>query len=1104
MYYRICVMALLAILFSRCSKSDKPMEEVSTFEKIHYFENLTPEVTGVDFKNEIVETPEINIFNYMYFYNGGGVAAGDLNNDGLQDLYFTSNQFANRLFLNKGNLTFDDITEISGTAGPQGWCTGVTMVDINQDGYLDIYVNYVGDYLSIKGHNRLFLNLGTNDDGIPSFKEASKEYGLDLVGFGTQSAFFDFDLDGDLDMFQLNHSLHQNGTFGRSKRRTEKHDLSGDRLFRNNEGSFVEITNESGIYSSVLGYGLGLAIGDVNNDGKPDIYVGNDFHENDYLYLNLGNGKFAETLQLSMRHTSRFSMGVDIADFNNDLNSDIMTLDMLPFDPKILKASAAEDPFDVFQFKLNFGYNHQYARNNLQMNLGNGNFSDIALYSGVAATDWSWSTLLFDFNLDGAKDIFITNGIKRRSNDLDYINFITRDSIQYKIKGKLTEAELDLITHMPEIKLKNSFFLNNLDSTFSAIEGVSALPKSYSNGAAYVDLDNDGDQELVVNNVEDYAHIYKNLSIENGASSLSLAFKGPHYNKWSVGVKAILYANGAVQMQEYYPTRGYQSSMHGNMIFGLGAKPRVDSLKVFWPDGLSKTYYDISLDSVNVINYNDSGSVEEFKEAQPTMLKQVSIPGLDFTHEENMFVEFNREALIPHMVSADGPALAVGDINGDGLEDVFVGGSKWQSSKLFVQNSKGFELYTNIPLAEDSVAEDIDAKIFDYDNDGDNDLLVLSGGNEFDGNHESRLVRLYRNSNNAYFEHDLSFPKIFTTGADLEIFDFDNDQDHDIVILGRAVPWNYGQFPTNYLLINEGNGFFKDRTSELARDLKNLGMTRKVHSADFNGDDKTDLAILGDWMSLNIFWNRGDKFEREEINPSIKGFWSALSSVDYDQDGDLDLVVGGYGLNSKLTATVDRPISMLINDFDDNNDQDHLLLHYIGDKEYLFHTKDELVSQMPFLKKKVLSYTQFSEQNWSDLFDEKKIKQAKKLTVTETRSLIYINDGAGVFGIDVLPSAVQLAPINAILVDDINNDNLTDIIIGGNQYETNIQMGRYDALYGDILLGAEGKLNVIKQRNTGLDLKGQVRAIESLEFKNKTIYIFGMNNDHIKFYELNN
>src|SRR5688572_4695307 len=746
-YSSVCVLLILSMA---CSNRDEKK-----------FRFVPASESGIHFKNTLKESVEFNIFNYMYFYNGGGVAVGDLNGDELPDIYFTSNQEANKLYLNQGDMKFKDITAEAGVKGFTGWTTGVTMADVNNDGRLDIYVGYLGDYLIFKGKNQLFINEGNDEQGVPKFTDRAMEFGLDLIGFATQAAFFDYDRDGDLDMFMLNHSLHENGTFGTSsKLRFESHPLAGDKLLRNDNGHFIDVTKTAGILDNAIGYGLGVVVSDVNLDGWPDIYVGNDFHENDYLYINQKNGTFKESLEAQMNHTSRYTMGIDFADFNNDGFPDLVTTDMLPEDPFILKASAAEDPYDIFDFKLNYGYNYQYTRNSLQLNNQDGTFSEIAMFAGVPSTDWSWSPLFADFDLDGQKDIFITNGILRRSNDLDYVNYVSTDSIQMSLKFDLNEKHLKLIERMPKIKLQNYLYKNNGDSTFTNKATEWGLDKiSYSNGSAYGDLDNDGDLDLVANNVEDEAFLMENLFINgqqpNSKHFLRIKFKGRSGNQFGIGTKVFIHTKDGMQMQECQPVRGYQSSVDFRMVFGVDQTEVIDSLWVIWPDDTYQTLYNVKSNQQLLLSQQDAGKkfdYEIFHNRRALLEETTADLSIDFKHKENKFVEFTREALLPHMLSAEGPGSAVADVDGDGLEDVFIGGAKWQVSGLYIQTAKGnFGRSFQDVFRADSTQENVDAVFFDADGDRDNDLLVVTGGNEFTGTSPHMKPKLYRNDGKGNF-----------------------------------------------------------------------------------------------------------------------------------------------------------------------------------------------------------------------------------------------------------------------------------------------------------------------------------------------------------------
>jgi hypothetical protein len=1099
-----CILGIL--LFSACSQTtDKKFRLVTSGE------------SGISFRNTLKESVEFNIFNFMYFYNGGGVAAGDFNGDELPDLYFTANQEPNKLYLSRGGLKFKDITDEAGVSGFNGWTTGVTIADVNDDGKLDIYVSYLGDYLIYKGKNQLFINEGNDADGIPKFTDRAMEYGLDLVGFSTQAAFFDYDRDGDLDMFMLNFSLHENGTFGKSTLRKNTHPLAGDRLLRNDGGRFVDVTQGSGIYNSVIGYGLGVVVSDVNMDGWPDIYVGNDFHENDYLYINQRNGTFSEVLEKEMNHTSRYTMGVDFADFNNDAFPDLIAMDMLPYDPAILKASAAEDAYDVYDFKINYGYNHQFARNTLQLNNHDGTFSEIGLLSGVGATDWSWSTLLADFDLDGFKDIFVANGIVRRSNDLDYINFITVDSIQMRMKYEMSERHLKYIEKMPQIKLPNALFINNRDTTFTNKAMDWGLEKpSYSNGAAYADLDNDGDLDLVTNNVEDEAFLYENLSVskKNNAASnhfIRVVLKGKAGNRFGIGAKVILYDSGQLQLQECMPTRGYQSSVDARLTFGTGKADVLDSLVIVWNDGsferLSnvKTNQQIILDQENAkgnFNYN------MFHQQAQLFVPADSVVSISYRHRENKFVEFNREALIPHMMSSEGPGSAVADINNDGREDIFLGGAKWKNGHTFIQTSDGKFRETPQPaLQEDSTCEDVDAVFFDADGDKDKDLLVVSGGNEYSGQSINRSPRLYLNDGKGNFTRSNGLPLIFSTGACAAINDIDGDGDMDLFLGSRTTPWRYGIKPDSYLLVNDGKGKFNDATDEVAPLLRKFGFVKSARWADIDGDKKNDLIIAAEWKPITILYNVDGKFREKSIEGSglenSLGWWNIIEPVDIDHDGDLDLVAGNLGTNSKLHASKQEPVRLYVSDFDKNDSTDQLLTHFLHGKEYIFYTRDEITKQMPHLKKKYLSYHKYASATLHDIFNEEQLSSAQQYTVNEFRSCLIENLGKGKFKVKPLPKAAQFSTINSILTGDFNQDGHTDLLVAGNFYPINIQMGRMDASYSLLLEGnGKGDVIAVPSFKSGFSAKGEVRALRQIVVGGRTYFLAVRNNDTVLTFAL--
>lgn len=1079
------------------------------------FRRVPASESGVTFQNNLTETRDFNIFNYMYFYNGAGVAVGDVNGDDLLDIYFTSNQEDNRLYLNQGNLKFLDITEIAGVKGSGGWATGVTMADVNSDGRLDIYVSYIGDYLIFKGTNQLLINEGVNKDGVPQFIDRADEYGLDLVGFSTQASFFDCDNDGDLDMFMLNHSLHQNGTYGKaSTLRNETHPTAGDKLMKNENGRFKDVTKESGIYSSALGYGLGVVVSDINLDGWPDIFVGNDFHENDYLYMNKGDGTFEERLEQCMNHTSRYTMGVDFADFNNDAFPDLIAMDMLPESYQRLKASAAEDPYDTYVFKTGFGYNEQYTRNVLQMNNQDGTFSEIGLFAGVSATDWSWSTFFADFDLDGNKDIFVSNGILRRSNDLDYINFISDDTIQRNMRGKVNERQLSYIKKMPQVKIQKFLFVNNNDSTFTnkAPEWGLSDP-SYSNGATYGDLDNDGDLDLITNNINEAAFLYENRTINSESKHdatpnfIQVKLEGLRSNMNGIGAKVFLYTGDKIQMQESMPTRGFQSSVDTRLTLGTANISIIDSLIVVWNDQSFQKLLRVNANQKLILKQaNASGKFNygRFTHDKRLFKGDLNLPKLNYKHKENSYIEFDREGLMPFMLSAEGPAMAIGDINQDGLEDIFLGGGKWQPGQIFVQSGNGHFTEMEQPLiTADSTYEDVDAALFDADMDHDLDLFVVSGGNEFSGKSKYLKSRLYLNDGKGQFVQYGNLPELFLTGSCVDVSDFDKDGDPDIFLGARAIPWRYGVPPDSYILLNDGRGDFSLAASVVAPELQKFGFVKDASWVDIDKDGDDDLLIAAEWKPISIFINEGGKLRLQKIEGLEKssGLWNTIATADFDNDGDLDIVAGNLGLNSKLKADLSNPIKMYVNDFDNNGSTEQILTYIVAGVEYPINTRDELTKQMPSLKKKYLSYKNFSGAKFNDFFSAETIQKSLIYNATLLETVYIENQGSFRFEIKPLPKQIQLSTVNAFLIEDFNMDGNLDLLIGGNFFRSNIQMGRYDASHGDILLGnGKGGFKALSPVESGISITGETRSLKRISINSKICYMAVRNNDSVKFF----
>lgn len=1090
------VIAILIFISSCHSKNEEPA----------VFELMADSKTGLHFENKLTPTQQFNIFKYLYFYNGSGIGAGDFNNDGKIDLFFAANQGDDKLYLNEGNLQFKDITTEAKIPNDGGWSTGVSVVDINNDGLLDIYICRVGNYLTLHSHNQLLVCQGIDKNGVPVYKDESHEYGLDFAGFSTQAVFFDYDGDGDLDMYLLNHTIHQNGTFGmRDQLIATKNPLSGDRIFRNNgNNTFTDVTDQTKIHSSVLGYGLGICVSDINLDGWPDIYVGNDFHENDYLYLNQHDGTFREDINNEMMHTSQFTMGVDVADVNNDGYSEIISMDMLSSDPKILKSALGEDDYDLFYQKLTYGYNYQYTRNNLQWNRRNGMFSEVGLYSGIYATDWSWAPLFMDFDNDGLKDLFISNGISKRLNDIDYINYVSGDELQEKMRtDKLSDNDMSLINKFPQTKIPNRFFKNDGKLMFEDIGNeISGSRSSYSNGAVYADLDNDGDLDIVVNNVDQPAFLYRNTTNDKQAKPyLDISLKGPGKNVNALGAKIILFANGGIRTYENYPVRGFMSSMQIPIHLGL-ANTKVDSLLLVWPDN---TYQRIQFSKANsLIKIAYQKNLPKFDYAtitshwnNPTrQMKDVtSTTGLLYKHKENAFQEFNREPLIPHMLSTEGPALTVGDINNDGLQDVFIGSSKWEKPAIFLQQPSGkFNKKEEPDLDIDSTYEDVDACFTDVNNDGFPDLVVASGGNEFYGKDRYLTPRIYLNDGKANF-HKLNdpFDSLFVNASCVAPYDFNEDGKMDLFIGARSIPWNYGEIPQSYLLQNDGTGKFKDVTEKYAKGLSNIGFVTSAQWFDIDKDGDKDLILTLEWGGIVAFINDHGMFHKKMLTEK-KGWWNFVLPVDLNNDGSIDLVAGNFGWNSRLKASEKEPVRMYYNDFDDNGKKEQVLTYYLDGKEIEFANIGELEKQIPVIKKRFLYAHDFAKASLDEIFTRDKLKESDTLSANYFSNAILINDGKLNFSVHAMPWQAQLSPYKTATVVDANGDNLPDILLGGNYYENNIQMGRYDADYGTILVNkGNGKFeaNLIN----GLQIKGQVRHIQKINIGKKEAFILARNND---------
>ncbi len=864
------------------------------------------------------------------------------------------------------------------------------------------------------------------------------------------------------------------------------------------------LLTKAGIYSTILGYGLGVCVSDINLDGWPDIYVGNDFHENDYLYINQHNGTFNEDLNNEIMHTSRYTMGVDVADLNNDGYPEIVSMDMLPQDPQIGKRALGEGEYDLFHSIIDYGYNYQYSRNNLQFNRRNGKFSEVGLYSGMFSTDWSWAPLLMDFDNDGLKDLFVSNGISKRLNDIDYINYVSGDALQTKMRtDQLSGDDMSLINKLPETKILNRFFENKGDLAFKDIGNeISGNETSYSNGAIYADLDNDGDLDIVVNNIDHPAFLYRNTTNDKTPRPyLDIKLKGPEKNVNAVGAKILVFANGRIRSYENYPVRGFISSMQIPIHIGL-FKTKVDSMLLVWPDN---TYQQVRYSKMNQLitiayqknlpKFDYASITSHWKNPARPMEDITSKSNLLYKHEENSFQEFNRESLIPHMLSTEGPALAVCDINQDGLEDVFIGSSKWKKPAVFIQNKAGKFIKTGQPaLDSDSTYEDVGACFADVNNDKFPDLIVASGGNEFYGDDTMLTPRVYlNNGKGVFYKRENAFDSLFVNASCVKPFDFNGDGNMDLFVGGRSVPWKYGQIPKSYLLQNDGTGKFKDVTDKYAKGLSDIGFVTSALWYDINKDGYKDLILTLEWGGIVAFINHHGVFTKKILTDK-KGWWNFVLPVDLNNDGNIDLVAGNLGLNSRLKASEKEPVRLYYNDFDDNGNKEQVLTYYLDGKEIEFASIGELEKQMPIIKKRFLYAKDFAKASLNDIFTKEKLESADTLTANYFSNAILLNDGKLNFSVHPLPWQAQLSTYKTAVVVDANGDNLPDILIAGNYYENNIQMGRNDADYGTILINkGSGKFDA--EPLNGLQIKGQVRHISEINIGNKKAFILARNND---------
>lgn len=1112
--YIITGVIATAFLFAACT-SDSKTENAPEQNTNTLFKLLPGDSTGIQFVNAIENQKDFNIFRYRNFYNGGGVAIGDINNDGLSDIYLTANMGENKLYLNKGNFKFEDISQSAGVIGNKPWSTGVVMADVNADGLLDIYVSNAGNLEGNNHDNDLYIN-----NGDLTFTEKAAQYNLAKSGFSTHASFFDYDKDGDLDVYILNNSNIPVSSLGyaeqRNKRAQDWENVPdifrgvGDLLMRNDGGTFTDVSEEAGIYGSLIGFGLGVMVTDINHDLYPDIYVSNDFYERDYLYINNQDGTFTEDIKNWTSHLSLSAMGVDMADINNDGLQDIFITDMLPEAEERVKSVMEFDGYDVYKLKQSKDFYQQFIQNTLQVNNGNGSFSEVAYYSGVEATDWSWSGLLFDMDNDGYRDIYVTNGINHDLTDLDFVDFFANEILQEMALTGKKQAIDSILVKMPVKPLPNYTYHNQKDITFDNVSqdwGLGTL--SMSNGSAYGDLDNDGDLDLVVNNVNMEAFLYKNdVQDLTDNNYIKITFEGKGKNPFGIGTKVKIYRDDQITLQELIPSRGFQSSMEYDMTIGLGTSKKIDSLRVIWPNDQTQLLTGVSTNQVISLKQNDA--VEIYVPQKPSTIKTIlnELPNAALlTHQENSYSDFDYEGLIAKKISQEGPSLAIGDVNGDGNEDVFIGGAKGKPGHLYIHKGKGNVSHSKQTVFEEDLQyEDTAASFFDADGDQDLDLLVASGGNELTSK-QSFKPRLYLNDGKGTFsKSSTDLPSAFQNMSVVAPEDFDQDGDIDVFIGSRSVVGVYGISPSHLFLENQGDGTFVDATQRLAYETKDAGMITDAMWADVDGDGKKDLITVAEWGTPKIYGNTGRRLSsRASTLDSLKGWWNVLEAEDLDNDGDLDFIFGNEGTNLHYLPTIQTPMKMFINDFDHNGTIEQITTLQKDGKDYPIHQKKELTGQINALKKQNIKASDYAKRSIDELFPAALIENSIIKEVHQSASVIAFNDGNGNFTISELPYQVQLSCVCGISCKDLNNDGFKDIIMGGNNFEFKPQYSQLDANYGSVLLSKGGANYEWQNYNTsGFYVRGEIKHLQTFsDADGKSYMIVALNNDKPKIFALN-